>query len=75
MLRRKIPVNTRRKINRTRGDIRMSETTTATPAEIRAWAVAKGFEVGTRGRISASVREAYEAEQAKKAARAAARRR
>ena len=32
----------------------------ASTSEIRAWAVANGHEVNTRGRVSAEVREAYE---------------
>ena len=50
-------------------------TTTARPssagaetADIREWASANGFEVSTRGRISASVREAYENRAASTAA-------
>lgn len=39
--------------------------TEPTAAEIRAWAVANGLDVGTRGRISQAVKDAY-AEQAKK---------
>lgn len=31
------------------------------PTEIRAWAIANGIEVNSRGRVPASVREAYEA--------------
>ena len=31
----------------------------ASPAEIRAWARENGIEVGTRGRLSAAVIEAY----------------
>ena len=33
----------------------------ATPAEIREWAEANGYEVSGRGRVSASIREAYAA--------------
>lgn len=35
--------------------------TTATVAEIRAWAKEQGLPVGTRGSISATIREAYAA--------------
>lgn len=33
--------------------------TTATAAEIRAWAIEQGLQVGSCGRLSAEVREAY----------------
>jgi len=33
----------------------------ASPSDIREWAVANGYEVSARGRVSAAVREAYEA--------------
>jgi hypothetical protein len=33
----------------------------ATPADIREWAEANGYEVSGRGRVSASIREAYAA--------------
>ncbi len=29
------------------------------PAAIRAWAIANGFKVGVRGRLSAEVKDAY----------------
>ena len=32
----------------------------STTSDIRAWALANGFEVSSRGRVSAEVREAYE---------------
>jgi hypothetical protein len=35
----------------------------ADPATVRAWAVANGYEVSTRGRVSRELREAYEASQ------------
>lgn len=38
--------------------------TAPTPAQIRAWAKENGIEVGTRGRLSAEVREAYAAAHA-----------
>ena len=34
--------------------------TSSSTSEIRAWAVAQGLEVSSRGRVSAEVREAYE---------------
>lgn len=36
-----------------------TETTVPTTAEIRAWAVAQGLQVGKRGTLSAEVRTAY----------------
>lgn len=37
----------------------VTETLTASPKEVRAWALANGFEVGARGRISATVKDAF----------------
>jgi hypothetical protein len=39
----------------------VASTKQATAAEVRAWAAAKGLGVGTRGRISAEVAQAFNA--------------
>lgn len=39
-----------------------TSTQTATPAEIRAWAQNRGFQVGARGRIPAELRKKFEAD-------------
>lgn len=38
-----------------------TETQTATPADVREWARSSGWPVGTRGRLSAEVKDAYAA--------------
>jgi hypothetical protein len=45
------------------GARRSSQAQGADPATVRAWAVANGYEVSTRGRVSRELREAYEASQ------------
>jgi len=39
---------------------RPASTASSSSSDIRAWAVANGFDVSSRGRVSAEVREAYE---------------
>ena len=38
-----------------------TETQTATPADVREWARSSGWPVGTRGRLSAEIKDAYAA--------------
>jgi hypothetical protein len=46
---------------RKRGPGRTAAKSVATPAEIREWARANGWDVPDRGRVATEVREAYEA--------------
>ncbi|GAA0928062.1 Lsr2 family protein [Streptomyces thermoalcalitolerans] len=54
--------NGRRVTSRTggRGKSRAASTGSQDTAQIRAWAKANGYEVNDRGRVPASIREAYE---------------
>lgn len=54
--------NGRRVTSRTsgRGKARAASTGSQDTAQIRAWAKANGYEVNDRGRVPASIREAYE---------------
>ena len=51
----------RRLGGRKRSTTRGTASADASTADIREWAVANGYEVSTRGRVSAAVREAYSA--------------
>ena len=51
----------RRTGGKPRGGRRAKSNGNATPAEIREWAEANGYEVSGRGRVSAHIREAYAA--------------
>lgn len=50
-----------RRLARGRATATASGRKAGSPTEIRAWAQANGIEVNARGRVPASVREAYEA--------------
>ena len=51
----------RRVGGRRRSAARVSASADASPSDIREWAVANGYDVSARGRVSAAVREAYQA--------------
>ena len=58
-------VGGRRKAGRLSGDGKSSaKGSESSTSDIRAWAQANGYEVSSRGRVSAEVREAYEKAQA-----------
>lgn len=58
-------VGGRRKAGRVSGDGKSSaKGSESSTSDIRAWAQANGYEVSSRGRVSAEVREAYEKAQA-----------
>ncbi|WP_425308101.1 Lsr2 family protein [Ammonicoccus fulvus] len=50
-----------RRLSRGRSTASAAGRKAGSPTEIRAWAQANGIEVNARGRVPASVREAYEA--------------
>ena len=45
---------------RRRGAAAKAPSASSSTSDIRAWAVSQGYEVSSRGRVSAEVREAYE---------------
>lgn len=49
-----------RRVTGRRGKTRAASTGSQDTAQIRAWAKANGYEVNDRGRVPASIREAYE---------------